>query len=67
MIPAQWGSVTDWQRMVALQVNPLLMGLPPLSLASDPADPPAGLTYYNTTTGKTRTWDGVNSLWRDHY
>ena len=53
--------------MVAMQVNPILQGLPPLSLASDPADPPAGLTYYNTSTGKTRTWDGVNSVWRDHY
>lgn len=66
-VPAQWASLPDWQRMVAQFLNPLLQGRPPLILDSDPADPFMGLTYYNSTTGKTRTWDHVGGVWRDHY
>lgn len=66
MIPASWASLADWQRMVALQVNPLLQGYPYLQLGADPTSTPAaGFTYFNTSTGKVRTWDG--SAWNNHY
>lgn len=65
MIPSSWGSVPDWMRMVALKVNPMLQGYPFMQLDSDPASPTAGFTYFNTDTGKVRTWTGA--AWADHY
>src|SRR3546814_17617198 len=62
-IPSAWASVQDWMRMVALQVNPILQGRPFLSLDADPADPPAGFTYFNTASGQVRNWAG--SAWKD--
>jgi len=34
-------------------------------LASAPASPGEGRTYYDTTLHKARTWDG--SAWQDHW
>lgn len=65
MIPAIWKSVPDWMRMVAVAVNPLLQGYPFMELEADPASPRRGFTYFNTTSGKVRTWNG--SMWKDHY
>lgn len=66
-VPSQWGSIPDWMRMVARDLNPVTNGYPFMQLDADPASPTAGFTYYNTTTGKVRTWDGVGGAWRDHY
>lgn len=66
-VPAQWASLPDWQRMVAQDLNPITQGFPYLQLSSDPASPTAGFTYYNTTTGRVRTYDGVAAAWKDHY
>lgn len=65
MIPAIWKSVPDWMRMVSLQVNPILQGMPPLRLNAAPADPSEGLTYYDTVLHKMRTYDGSN--WQNHW
>ena len=64
-IPSQWGSIPDWMRIVARDLNPIVEGYPFMSLDSDPASPTAGFTYFNTGTGKVRTWTG--SAWADHY
>ena len=64
-IPSQWGSIEDWQRIVARDVNPVLNGYPYMSLSADPSDVSAGFTYYNTTSNKVRTWDG--SAWNNHW
>lgn len=66
-VPSSWASIEDWMRMVARDLNPLTQGYPYPQLDSDPGSPTGGFTYYNTTTGKVRTWDGVGSAWRDHY
>lgn len=66
-VPSSWGSITDWMRMVARDLNPLTQGYPFVNLDSDPASPTQSFTYYNTTTGKVRTWDHVGGVWRDHY
>lgn len=60
MIPASWASIQDWMRMVALQVNPLLQGKPPLILPSAPSDPFEGMEYYDSTLHKKRCFDGTN-------
>lgn len=65
MIPPRWDNIPDWQRIVALQVNEILRGYPYLKLNADPGSPEAGFTYFNTTTGKVRTWDGA--AWFAHY
>jgi hypothetical protein len=67
MIPSSWASLPDWMRIVASKVNPVLQGFPYMQLASDPNSPTAGFTYYNTTTGRVRTYDGVAAAWKDHY
>jgi hypothetical protein len=64
-IPASWASVTDWMRMVALKVNPVLNGYPFMPLDADPPSVSEGFTYYNTATNKVRSWDG--SAWNDHW
>lgn len=55
-----------WEAMVAQALNQTTNGYPFLSLASEPPDPPqAGFTYFDTGTGKVRTWDGL--VWNDHF
>ena len=66
-VPNSWGSIPDWMRMVARDLNPVVEGYPFMQLASDPASPTGGFTYYNTTTGKVRTYNGVTAAWADHY
>ena len=53
--------------MVAKDLNPITEGYPYLQLASDPTNPTGGFTYYNYTTGKVRTYNGVAEAWADHY
>lgn len=65
MIPSQWGSVPDWMRMVALYVNPFLVGYPFKKLKAAPPDPQEGFTYYDETLKKVRTWDGAG--WQNHW
>lgn len=65
MIPTQWTSLPDWQRMVAGALNRILQGYTWQHLDSDPGSPTEGFTYYNTTTHKVRTWDG--SAWNNHW
>lgn len=64
-IPSYLASMPDWMRIVSAQVNPVLNGYPYIQLDADPAAPLPGFTYYNSTTGKVRTWDG--SAWNNHY
>ncbi len=65
MIPPSWANIKDWQRIVALKVNPSLQGYPFMSLPAAPTDPRAGMTYYDTALGKVRTWNG--SSWNNHF
>lgn len=44
--------------MVATALNPILQGRPFMELDADPAAPTRGFTYFNTSTGKVRLWDG---------
>lgn len=64
-IPSFLASMPDWMRIVAAQVNPMLNGYPYIQLDSEPASPSAGFTYFDTGTGKVRTYDG--SAWNNHY
>ena len=66
-VPTSWRSIPDWMRMVAKDLNPITEGYPYLQLASDPTNPTGGFTYYNYTTGKVRTYNGVAEAWADHY
>jgi len=65
-VPAFGGGV-DWIRRVALAVNWLLSrrSYPFDQLATAPATPAEGRTYYDTVTHKARTWDGT--AWQDHW
>ena len=65
MIPSSWASVPDWMRIVAQEVNQRISGYPFPSFDADPADVSAGFTYFNTTTGKVRSWDGAT--WNNHF
>lgn len=65
MIPPSWASVPAWMRLVANAVNPVLNGYPFPPYSAAPSDPNEGMTYYDTTLGKVRTWDG--SAWNNHY
>jgi hypothetical protein len=65
VIPSSWRDLTRWQAIVAQFVNPILRGYPFKSLDTDPGNVEAGYTYFNTTSGKVRTWDGA--AWNDHW
>jgi len=65
MIPPSWSSVQDWMRIVAQEVNQRISGYPFPPFSAAPGDPEAGLTYYDTTLNKVRTWDG--SAWQNHW
>jgi len=65
MIPSFLASVSDWMRIVALKVNPVLNGYPFKPLEAEPADPREGFTYYDTDLQKVRTWDGA--AWNNHW
>lgn len=64
-IPSSWGSIPDWMRMVARDLNPVVQGYPFMSLDTAPADPTASFTYYDTTLNKVRTFDGTS--WQNHW
>ena len=64
-IPSSWSSIPDWMRMVALALNPIKEGYPFMSLDTAPGAPMAGFTYFDTTLGKVRTWDGA--AWQNHW
>jgi hypothetical protein len=64
-VPSQWSNLSDWQRMVARDLNRITQGFPFLHLDSDPTDVTEGFTYYNTVSNKVRTWDG--SAWNNHW
>lgn len=51
--------------MAALKLNPIINGYPFMQLDADPASVDVGFTYFNTGTGKVRTWTG--SAWANHY
>jgi hypothetical protein len=58
----------DWPRLVAQVVNKHskdIAALPFSKLATAPADPVEGQTYYDTALHKMRTWDG--SAWQNHW
>lgn len=65
MIPESWSSVPAWMRIVASAVNPRINGYPFPQFDTAPGDPEAGYTYYDTTLGKVRTWDGA--AWSNHF
>lgn len=66
MIPASSAaSIQEWQRLVALAVNPRISGYPFPAFDTAPANPSAGYTYYDTALTKVRTWDG--SAWNNHW
>lgn len=67
MIPSASASFPRFQQIVAREINPVLEGYPFIPLATDPASPRGGFTYYNTTTGKVRSYNGVTAAWADHY
>lgn len=64
-VPTSWGSIPDWMRMVATDLNRVVEGYPFMSLDTAPASPTESFTYYDTTLHKVRTWDG--SAWQNHY
>ena len=63
------GDGPDWRRNVALAVNWALgrdrQRLPYEALATAPASPVEGQTYYNTATHKVMTYDGT--AWQAHW
>lgn len=64
-IPPSLGNIAEWQRLVALAVNPALQGYPFPELDTAPSDVRDGYTYFDSTLGKVRTWAG--GVWNDHY
>lgn len=50
------GDGPEWRRQVAMALNAMQL---PEQLAAPPANPVAGQTYFDTTTSKSRTWDGT--------
>jgi hypothetical protein len=64
-IPPYSPSLPDWQRQVALSVNPVLQGYPFPTLDTAPANVDAGYTYFDSVLLKVRTWDG--SAWNNHW
>ncbi len=67
-VPVRASNFAEWARGVALAVNTMLNrdpALPFQALATAPASPSPGATYYDTATNKVRTWDGT--AWRDHW
>lgn len=55
----------EWARRVRLALNPVVQGYPYQSLDTAPTGIEASFTYYDTTLGKVRTWDGV--IWNNHF
>ena len=57
----------DWPRRVANAINRLLARrLTPFELLdAAPANPTVGMTYFDMTLGKVRTW--ADDTWNDHW
>ena len=64
-VPDTYANITDWQRMVARDLNPVVQGYPFMHLAAEPSDVLEGFTFYDTTAHKVKTWDG--SSWQAHW
>lgn len=64
-IPSSWGSISDWMRMVAKDLNPVVEGYPFMQLSSEPASPTEGFTFYDTTDHVVKTYDGTT--WQAHW
>lgn len=58
-------SDAEWKRIVTAALNQRLNGYSIPSFDAAPASPTAGFTYYDTTLGKVRTWDGL--VWNNHF
>lgn len=69
---------TDWPRLVADAINRTLRRTDALESASaytvntvtftpiaEPVTPVEGMTYYDSTSNKVRTYDGT--IWNDHW